>query len=189
MGPHIWVAAAIVTSGLVLVTVAMITARHRNQTEQLQILFGPEYDRAVKLYGTKEKAEAALENRRAHLETLGVHELSPSEREQYLGDWETILATSRNDSISTLMRADTLLTEIMRDEGCPADDADERQIDLAMIHPTVAEEYRAVNSVMARQNLGLATPEECRRAVLRFATIFDHILGQADLTNRLRRAS
>ena len=62
-------------------------------------------------------------------------------------------------------------------------------IDLALVHPTVAEEYRAASDVISRSNLGLATPEENRRAIIRFSNIFDTILGESDLRSRLRRAS
>src|SRR5262249_7705431 len=135
------------------------------------------------------RAEEALESRRRRLNELGVHALDDSERDKFLMEWVAIQAASPNDPGNTLLRADQLLTQIMRAEGCPADDPDERTVDLALLHPLIAEESRAVSAVSDRRNLGLATPEVCRRAVNRFSNIFDSILGQSDLRRRLRKVS
>jgi len=189
IGIYVWGAMAVVVAALILVSIAVVASSRRRRTEQLQILFGPEYDRAVDMYGDKNRAEEALENRRKLLEELGVHELSNTERKAYLLDWMNIQSVAPNDPAGTLIRADKLLTEIMRAEGCPAEDAAERRLDLALMHPMVGEEYRAASGVIDRMNLRIATQEECRRAVIRFANIFDSILGESDLRERLRKAS
>jgi hypothetical protein len=188
-GLYVWAVVAVAAAALILFGVAMYAVNRRRRTEQLQILFGPEYDRAVKLYGDRTRAEEALESRRKRLNDLGVHELNDTERDKYLMQWVTIQAASPNDPAGTLLRADSLLTEIMRAEGCPADDPDERKVDLALIHPLIAEEYRAASAVIDRQRLGLASLEECRRALIRFSSIFDSILGESDLRKRLRKVS
>jgi len=188
-GLYVWAVVAVAAAAFILFGIAMYAVNRRRRSEQLQILFGPEYDRAIRLYGDKRRAEEALDNRRKHLEQMGVHELNETERDRYLMEWTGIQAASANDPPNTLFRADRLLTEIMRAEGCPADDPDERKVDMALIHPMVAEEYRAASTVLDRQRLGLATPEECRRAIIRFSTIFDAILGPSDLRRRLRKVS
>jgi len=187
--PYLWTAIAICAVGSTIGGLALAAARRRSRTEVLQTLFGQEYNRALRRYGDKSSAEAALESRRKRLEDLGVHELGSIEQDEYLQDWATIQFTAPNDPMSTMIRADSLLMEIMRAEGCPAEDAEERKIDLALMHPTVAEEYRSASDVLDRQRLGLASREECQRAVLRYGTIFDSILGQADLNARLKKVS
>jgi hypothetical protein len=167
----------------------MAAVNRRRRSEQLQILFGPEYDRAVRLYGDKRRAEDALESRRKRLNELGVHELGETERDRFLMEWLGIQAASPNDPANTLVRADMLLMRIMRTEGAPAEDPDERKVDLALIHPLVAEDYRAASTTLDRQRMGLASPEESRRAIIRFSNIFDAILGESDLRKRLRKVS
>jgi hypothetical protein len=188
-GLYVWAVVAVAAAALILFGIAMAAVNRRRRSEQLQILFGPEYDRAVKLYGDRRRAEEALETRRKRLNQLGVHELNDTERDRYLMQWVAIQAASPNDPASTLLRADSLLTEIMQAEGCPADDPDERKVDLALIHPLIAEEYRAASMVIERQRMGLASLEECRRALIRFSNIFDSILGESDLRTRLRKVS
>ena len=188
-GLYAWAVVAVSAAAFILFAIAMYAVNRRRRTEQLQILFGPEYDRAVRLYGDKNRAEEALMSRRRRLSELGVHHLNEAERERYLMEWVGIQAASANDPAKTLLRADELLTEIMRAEGSPADDPDERKLDIALIHPLVAEEYRASSAVIERQKRGIATSEECRRAIIRFSNIFDSILGESDLRQRLRKVS
>lgn len=189
LGLSIWLTAIILAVAITAISLSMAASARRSRTERLQILFGPEYDRAIRLYGDKHRAETVLESRRQHLEDLGVHELSESEREEYLMDWATIQSAAPADAISTLIRADSLLTEILRAEGCPADDPEERKIDLALMHPAIAEEYRNASSVLDWQRSGMASREECRRAVIRYSNIFDSILGKADFTTGLKKVS
>ena len=188
-GLYTWALVAVVAAVVILFVVAMVAVNRRRRSEQLQILFGPEYDRALRLYGDRRRAEEALESRRKRLNDLGVHELGDAERDRFLMQWVGIQAASANDPAGTLLRADTLLTEIMRAEGCPAEDPDERKVDLALIHPLIAEDYRVASTTIDRQRMGLATQEECRRAIIRFSNIFDSVLGESDLRKRLRKVS
>jgi hypothetical protein len=187
--PYVWSIVAVVAAAAILLAVASVVMKRRHRSEELQILFGPEYDRAVRLYGDKERAERALESRRRRLSEFGVHELDEGQREHYLNEWRVIERGTSIDPAATLVRADQLLTEIMRAEGCPADDPAERKVDLALTHPTVAEDYRLASDTVERQRLGQATVDECRSAVLRYSNIFGSILGGADLRERLRKVS
>jgi len=189
LGLYVWAVVAVAAAALILLSVAITASARRRRTEQLQILFGPEYERALRLYDDKERAEDALGSRRKRLEELGVHELNPAERDRYLLEWMNIRAAAPNDPVSTLNRADKLLAEIMRAEGSRTVDPLEHRLDIALIHPMIAEEYRAASDVIDRLNMRLASPEECRRAVIRFSNIFDSLLGESDLGERLRKAS
>jgi len=184
-GLYTWAVLAVVAAAAILIGVAITISRQRRRTEQLQLLFGSEYDRAVRLYGDQDRAERALEGRRRRLQDFGVHELDEAEREQFLREWQLIQASSANDPTSLLIRADSLLTEVMRAEGCPADDSTERKVDLGLMHPSIAEEYRLANDVVERQTLGLTTPEERRGAIGRYTRIFESILGEPEHLRRV----
>jgi hypothetical protein len=189
IGPYTWSVVAVVAALTILLVVAVTAVRRRRTAEQLRMLFGPEYDRAIRLYGDRSRAEAALEHRRKRLAEMAIHELPPVERDRFRAEWAAIQAASPADSAMTLERADGLLAEILRAEGCTTVDPDERKIDLSLLHPNVAEDYRAATEAVAGRNFGRTTPEECRRAMMRFASIFDVILGEPDLRARLQKVS
>ena len=188
-GLYAWSAVVFVAALCIIVGVGVTAVQRRRRTEQLRFLFGPEYDRAVRLYRDPRRAEAALEQRRRRLSEMGVHELSTAERDEFRNTWASIQAASLSDPAIALDRADTLLAHVLRAEGCTTVDPDERKIDLALIHPSLADDYRLASDIIAEAKLGRATPEECRRAMLRFARIFDAILGEPDLRARLQKVS
>jgi hypothetical protein len=180
---------AVSAAAAILIAMACYAWRRNQRSAQLQLLFGPEYDRAVRLYGDRDRAEQALESRRKRLADFGVHELSDAEREKFLANWRSIQSTSAADPATLIARADGLLAEVMRAEGCPVDDPDERKVDLALVHPFVAEDYRDASDTLERRRLGLATIEECRRAADNFSRVFDSILGSDELRDHLKKVS
>ncbi len=189
LGPYTWSVVAVVVALFIVSAVGLTAMRRRKRSEQLKSLFGPEYDRALRLYGDRSRAEAALENRRRRLAEMRVHELAPADRDRFRSEWVAIQTASSTDPAAALQRADGLLSEILRAEGCTTVDPDERQIDLSLIHPNVAEEYRAASEVITGRQIGRATAEECRRGVQRFSSILDVILGETNLRARLQRVS
>src|SRR5689334_21803531 len=50
IGSYVWAVIAVAAAAFILLGVAVTAAKRRARTEQLQILFGPEYDRALHLY-------------------------------------------------------------------------------------------------------------------------------------------
>jgi hypothetical protein len=103
-------------------------------------------------------------------------------------EWDVIEESRASDPEGTLIRADQLLTEVLRAEGCSVDDEAARHADLALMHPTIAEEYRMGNDVLDRLRLGLATRDECHHAVSHYSRIFETVLGTST-TDRLRKVS
>src|SRR5262249_6302361 len=126
LGPYTWSVVAVVAALFILLAVALTAMRRRTKSEQLKNLFGPEYDRALHLYGDRSRAEMALENRRRRLAEMHIHELAPSDRERFKSEWTAIQTASPTDPATGLERADNLLSEILRAEGCTTVDPDER---------------------------------------------------------------
>jgi hypothetical protein len=173
----------------ILLALAVTATRRRRKAEELKLLFGPEYDRAVHLYGDRKRAEAALENRRKRLDNMGIHELSNAERDRFRIEWESIKTSSQGDAAIAVQRADTLLTDILRAEGCATVDPDERKIDLSLMHPKVAEEYRLATEAIAGPDGARPSAIAASRAMARFSNIFDVILGDNNTVSGLRKAS
>src|SRR5262245_11105655 len=189
IGPYIWAVMAVTAAAAILIAMAFYAWRRNQRSEQLRLLFGPEYDRAVRLYGDRHRAEQALESRRKRLEDFGVHELGEAERQRLMLNWRSIQSNSAAEPATVIVRADVLLADVMRAEGYPVDAPGERKVDLALLHPAVAEDYRNASDILERQRLGLATPEECRRAAHHFSRIFDSILGTDELRDHLKKVS
>ena len=190
IGPYTWSVVAVVAALSILLALAVTAMRRRRKAEDLKILFGPEYDRAVRLYGDRSRAEAALENRRKRLNDMGIHELSDAERDRYKTEWQSIQTTALpGDPAIAVQRADALLADILRAEGCTTVDPDERKIDLSLMHPNVAEEYRLASEAIAGRDGARPTPEAAGRALMRYSNIFDAILGETHLHSRLRKVS
>ena len=189
LGPYVWSVMAVSAAAAILITMAFQAWRRNQRSEQLRLLFGPEYDRAVRLYGDRHRAEHALESRRKRLAEFGVHELGEAERGRFLTNWRSIQSGSISDPATAIVRADVLLADVMRAEGYPVDDPGERKVDLALVHPSIAEDYRNASDIIERQRLGLATPEECGQAVDNFSRIFDSILGTDQLRDHLKKVS
>jgi hypothetical protein len=190
IGPYTWSVVAVVAALSILLAVAVTATRRRRKAEELKALFGPEYDRAVHLYGDRRRAEAALQSRRKRLANMGIHELSDADRDRFKTEWQSIQTTAvPGDPAIAVQRADALLTDILRAEGCTTVDPDERKIDLSLMHPNVAEEYRLSSDAIAVRDGARPTPEAARRALMRFSNIFDVILEENNASSRLRRAS
>jgi hypothetical protein len=187
--PYIWSVIAVSAAAAILIAMAFYAWRRNQRSEQLRLLFGSEYDRAVHLYGDRHRAEQALDSRRKRLADFGVHELGEAERQRFLANWRMIQSGSTTDPATVIVRADVLLADVMRAEGYPVDDPGERKVDLALVHPSIAEDYRNASDILERQRLGLATPDECRHAVDNFSRVFDSILGTDQLRDHLKKVS
>lgn len=189
IGLYTWSVVAVSAAAAILFTIGAYAWKRNRKSEQLRLLFGAEYDRAVRLYGDQQRAEKALESRRKRLEEFGVHELSELDRDRLRARWQMIYSNGAADPANIMVQADVLLAEVMRTEGYPLADAGERQVDLALLHPTIAEDYRQAVDVLERHRLGIATPDDRRSAVRSFSRIFDSILGPADIRDRLKKVS
>ena len=64
---------------LVLGVILGLIFSRRQRSKRFQNKFGPEYDHTVQTAGNEKKAQAELNERQKHVETLNVHPLS-SER-------------------------------------------------------------------------------------------------------------
>src|ERR1700677_2610810 len=74
---------------LVIAVVAWLYVRKRRSTTAgLRQKFGPEYERAVLVHGSK--AEAQLANREKRVEKLSIRDLDPMEYERFSKHWQEV---------------------------------------------------------------------------------------------------
>jgi hypothetical protein len=168
------VIALIVVAAVAAVAVAqMRRARMRRQ-------FGPEYDRLVKELGSK-KADAELSARRRRADELGIQPLSSKQQYEYVDDWTTIQERFVDTPADAVTAADTLIWDVMRTRGYPADNREASLEALSVYHAGSLYGYRQVGEV----TLESASTEDLRKALISYRALFEDLLGApADGQNR-----
>ena len=158
---------------VIVVVAAVVVAAGEMRRARLRRQFGPEHDRLVQQLGSRKKADAELAGRRRRVEALGIHELSAEQQASYSGDWTTVQERFVDTPAEAVAAADTLIREVMRDRGYPADDRNASMDALSVYHPGPLEGYR--------QTLGLrtesATTEQLREAMIRYRALFEDLTG------------
>ena len=158
---------------VIVVVAAVVVATGEMRRARLRRQFGPEYDRLVQQLGSKKKADAELATRQRRVEALEIHELSPEQQASYSGDWTVVQERFVDTPAEAVAAADTLIWDVMRDRGYPADDRNASMDALSVYHPGPLEGYR--------QTLGLrtesATTEQLREAMIRHRALFEDLTG------------
>jgi hypothetical protein len=72
--------------------------------------------------------------------------------------------------------------------GYPVSDFEQRAADISVDHPLVMENYRAAHGIALRQNVGQASTEELRQAMIHYRTLFEELVGEPELA-RAKSAS
>ncbi len=142
--------------------------------------FGPEYDRLVKELGSK-KADAELSARKRRADELGIRALSATMQASYSDDWTTIQERFVDAPADAVTAADTLIWDVMRARGYPADDREVSLEALSVYHAGGLHGYLQVREV----KLESATTEDLRKALIRCRALFEDLTGApADALNR-----
>jgi hypothetical protein len=164
------VAAAVIASG------ALRRARLHHQ-------FGPEYDRLVEERGSKKKAEAELAERQRRVKALGIHELTPEQQASYSGDWTAVQERFVDAPAEAVTAANTLIWDVMRDRGYPADDRNASMDALSVHHARSLEGYRQTLELRT----GSASTEQLRGAMIRYRSLFEDLTGLREGRGEPRR--
>jgi hypothetical protein len=159
------IAVIIVAAVVVLGPALLRQVRMRRQ-------FGPEYDRLAKELGSR-KAVAELTARQRRVDALGIHPLSAEQQARYSGEWTAIQERFVDAPAAAVSAADTLIWDVMRDRGYPADKRDASLEALSVYHPRPLDGYRQAQDVKTAS----ASTEELRTALLRYRALFQDLAG------------
>jgi hypothetical protein len=154
----------------------VIKQRNRRRTEQLRARFGPEYDLALREYGSRPKAEASLLDRVNRVNRMTVHPLADSEREHYFAEWEAIQARFIDHPRGAVTEADEMINSLLRARGYEGGAFDRRAADLSVHYANLVEPYRRANAIVVRAGKNEATTEELRSAMILFRAIVEQLL-------------
>jgi Tfp pilus assembly protein PilX len=160
------VVAAVVVAG-------MAAARRR----RLQRRFGPEYDRAVGEHGSQLKAESELAGRERRIRSLEIRPLSDTARANYASSWRTIQEQFVDQPENSVVKAQALVTTVMRDRGYPIEGHDQMLADLSVEHANTLEQYRLAHTISQSAAQGQASTEDLRQAMIKYRALFSDLLG------------
>jgi hypothetical protein len=163
------IAVIVVVAAIVVASAELRRARMRRQ-------FGPEYDRLAQELGSKKKADAELTARQRRVEALNIHELSPDQQASYSGEWTAVQERFVDAPAEAVSAAGTLIWNVMRDRGYPADDRNASMEALTVYHARSVDGYRQT----AELKTETATTEELREAMIRYRGLFEDLTGLRD---------
>jgi hypothetical protein len=171
------------TVGVIILIVAILiaaailaTAWRKERSKKLRGRFGPEYDYAVREYGSRDKAEQSLVERQKRMEKIQIQPLAPAERDRFAEQWTRVQALFVDDPVGSIREADSLVCDAMRARGYPMSDFDRRAEDLSVDHPRVVKNYRAAHDIASRSERKEATTEDLRRGLVCYRDLFDELL-------------
>jgi hypothetical protein len=188
--PQVIIGASVAALAILLVIVWAV-ARHRNRrrTEALRARFGPEYDIALNEYGSRRKAEIALESRLHRVEGLTLRPLEEAERMRYLAAWDGIQARFVDHPRGAVTEADELINSVLQARGYRGGRFDQRVADISVNHARLADPYRRANGIMARAGKNEATTEELRSAMILYRALFEELLQAKTVTMQRAEAA
>jgi hypothetical protein len=149
----------------------------KQKTANLKRRFGPEYDRAVKEYRSRTKAEAELTKREQRVAGLKIIPVTAVEAARFSNAWSSLQGRFVDDPKGVVAEADLLVRELMVKRGYPMGDFELRAADVSVDHPGVVKNYRAAQIIAARNARAEADTEELRTAVVHYRILFDELLG------------
>ena len=168
---------SIVVLVLVLVALAAIAFYLREQrSKRLRSRFGTEYDRVLREYGSRTKAEEALAHRQRRVEKIHLRTLAPQEQDQFLALWRDAQARFVDDPSGAVREADRLVSEVMVARGYPMSNFEHRVQDLSVVYPQVLRNYRSAHEIALLDEKGQASTEDRRRAMVFYRDLFDELI-------------
>lgn len=167
----------VVLAVLILIAVGAYIQHRKTRTQALRSKFGSEYDRALIVHGSTDKAEAKLEDREKRVEALKIRELGVTERDRYIAEWQIIQSRFIDHPRPAVMEADDLVNLLLEARGYPRADFEQRAADVSVNYPQVVESYRIAHSIAATGAME-ATTEELRTAMIKYRGMFDELIQE-----------
>jgi len=169
--------AAIVIMVVIVVAAVVIVAMAAARRRRLQQRFGPEYDRVVGERGSQLRAESELAGRERRLQSLQIRPLSGTARANYASSWRTIQEQFVDQPQNCVVKAQALVTTVMKDRGYPIEGHDQMLADLSVQHAGTVEHYRLAHAISQSAASGQASTEDLRQAMIKYRALFSDLLG------------
>lgn len=156
------------------------------KSQRLKTKYGAEYDRTMQRLGSREAAEAELEEREQRVKRFHIVPLSPQDRSHYYERWTAVQGRFVDDPRGAVQEAHELVHEVMKKRGYPVTDFEHSAANLSVEYPGVISHYRAASGIAESNRKGVAETEELRQAVVNYRSLFDELLEVTELTKEPR---
>ncbi|MEU7480952.1 hypothetical protein AB0A63_33595 [Lentzea sp. NPDC042327] len=166
----------LVVAVLVVLVVLAFVLRPAMQRKKLRDRFGPEYDRAVAESDDRTAAEKELAEREHRHSEFDLKPLSPAAQESYRRHWATVQAKFVDSPNTAIADADRLVTDLMAERGYPTEGYEAQLSVLSVEHARTLEHYRKAHDISERQEIGEASTEDLRTAMVHYRELFDDLL-------------
>jgi hypothetical protein len=163
----------------IVIALGIFIAVRKSRTKRIKIQFGTEYDRAVLEHGSTQKAEATLSERQTRVDALKLRELSSTERERFLNEWQTVQSRFVDYPKAAVLEADDLISNLLEARGYPKAQFEQRAADVSVTYPGVMENFRSAHAIAVRTGPREATTEELRSAMIQYRNTFDYFVQVA----------
>ncbi len=158
------------------IVIAIARQRQKRRTEELRLRFGAEYDLALREYGSRSKAEAALLARIQRVDGMTLRSLTDAERTRFLAEWESLQARFIDHPRGAVTEADEMINSLLQARGYTGGAFEHRVADLSVNHAKLVEPYRRANAVVVKAGKNEATTEELRSAMILYRALSEEFL-------------
>jgi hypothetical protein len=166
---------------VIVVAAVVVVGSAQLRRARMRRQFGSEYDRLAKEMGPR-KADAELTARQRRVEALDIHPLSAEQQARYSGDWAVVQEQFVDAPARAVTAAYTLIWDVMRDRGYPADDTNASIEALSVHHARSFEGYRKTQDLRTES----ASTEQLREALIRYRALFEDLTGLREDQSQLR---
>jgi len=128
--------------------------------------------------GSRQQAEAKLEERTQRVVGFHVRPLAEADRTRFVESWRQVQARFVDGPAGAVTDADQLLGDVLSTRGYPVSDFEQRVADISVGHPLVLEDYRTAHEIALRQTRGQASTEELRQAMVHYRTLFEELISE-----------
>jgi hypothetical protein len=146
------------------------------RTRRLKERFGPEYERLVNEAGDRQKAEAELESRLAHVEALDIRPLTAEEINRFSLEWQNTQTEFVDEPLASVQKADRLIREVMKARGYPVEDFEQRAADISVDYPELVADYRGLHLIATKEADDDVSTEEMRQAMVHGRALFENLV-------------
>ncbi|NGY63000.1 hypothetical protein G7043_29170 [Lentzea sp. NEAU-D13] len=180
----------LVVAVLVVLVVLVFVLRPAMQRKKLRDRFGPEYDHAVERNDSRTAAEKELAEREHRHSEFDLKPLSATAQDSYRRHWANVQAKFVDSPESAIADADRLVTDLMAERGYPTEGYEAQLSVLSVEHARTLEHYRKAHDISERQEIGEASTEDLRTAMVHYRELFTDLLerGAAPRKDKDREA-
>jgi hypothetical protein len=179
----------VVVAVLAALVILAILLRPAMQRKKLRDRFGPEYDRVVTESESRSAAEKELAEREHRHSEFDLKPLSSTAQDSYRRHWATVQAKFVDAPESAISDADRLVTDLMAERGYPTEGYEAQLSVLSVEHAKTLEHYRKAHDISERQEIGEASTEDLRTAMVHYRELFTDLLERGAESRTTREAA